>query len=428
MAQHSSNREDFLTALDRHFGGNIPRVINRAVIREVLDKTPGLKWPTWLTADTALRAGRGEFTVPGGSAAFVAPVAVKAPRTPKASKAPDTESETFVPAPAPVPSAENIRSSTLPGIVSDEDHHVARDPHFVPFGDFADFKAIIKSGRFFPFQIVGDSGNGKTIAALQACAECGREVLRVNISHETDEDSLLGGFRLIDGDTVWSNGPVITAMERGAILLLDEIDLGTERIMCLQSVLEGKGVFIKKIGRYIKPAAGFNIIATANTKGRGDETGKYTGTNILNDAFLERFPLTYEWSDPDEATEKRILKRLVTVERNRQPEDSEIRLIESLTKWAAATRTAYREGAFSDRVSPRRVVQIVQSNMIFNNPTKSVRLCVSRFDADTRDAFADLFNKIYDEPVAPDNQVADAAGDATVATTPEQNSQNGMPS
>ena len=185
-----------------------------------------------------------------------------------------------------------------------------KDDKFVPFGNFTLLKRIIKSGIFYPSFITGLSGNGKTFGVEQACAQLNRELVRVNITVETDEDDLVGGFRLVNGDTVWHNGPVIEALERGAILLLDEIDLASNKILCLQSILEGKGVYLKKIGRVVKPAAGFNVIATANTKGKGSEDGRFIGTNVLNEAFLERFALTFEQEYPSSATETNILKKL----------------------------------------------------------------------------------------------------------------------
>jgi len=182
-----------------------------------------------------------------------------------------------------------------------------KDKNFVSFGNYPDVKNIIKSNRFYPVFITGLSGNGKTMAVTQACAELKKELIRVNITIETDEDDLLGGYRLKDGQTVWQNGPVIEAMERGAVLLLDEIDLASNKIMCLQPILEGSGVFVKKINKWVKPKDGFNVIATANTKGQGSEDGKFIGTNVLNEAFLERFPVTFEQKYPATSTEKKIL-------------------------------------------------------------------------------------------------------------------------
>ena len=182
-----------------------------------------------------------------------------------------------------------------------------KDAEFVPFGNFNDVKKVLRSKQFYPMFITGLSGNGKTYSVEQACAQLNRELIRVNITIETDEDDLIGGFRLVDGDTVWHNGPVIEALEKGAVLLLDEVDLASNKVLCLQSILEGKGVFLKKIGRYVRPAAGFTVIATANTKGKGSDDGRFVGTNVLNEAFLERFPITFEQEYPTPVTEAKIL-------------------------------------------------------------------------------------------------------------------------
>ena len=202
------------------------------------------------------------------------------------------------------------RSFSAPAVLPSTEQNLIpdKDDTFVKFGNFNDIKKIIQSHIFYPTFITGLSGNGKTFSVEQACAQLGRELIRVNITIETDEDDLIGGFRLVDGATVWHNGPVIEALERGAILLLDEIDLASNKILCLQSVLEGKGVFLKKIGRFVKPADGFNVVATANTKGKGSDDGRFIGTNVLNEAFLERFPVTFEQSYPAPATEQKILE------------------------------------------------------------------------------------------------------------------------
>ena len=186
------------------------------------------------------------------------------------------------------------------------------DDTFVKFGSFTDVKKILQSKLFYPAFITGLSGNGKTFSVEQACAQLKRELIRVNITIETDEDDLIGGFRLVNGETVWHNGPVVEALERGAVLLLDEIDLASNKILCLQSILEGNGVFLKKIGRVVKPARGFNVIATANTKGKGSDDGRFIGTNVLNEAFLERFPVTFEQDYPSPAIESKILGRVAS--------------------------------------------------------------------------------------------------------------------
>ena len=259
-----------------------------------------------------------------------------------------------------------------------------KNENFVPFGNFNTIKKIIKSGVFYPSFITGLSGNGKTFGVEQVCAQLNRELVRVNITIETDEDDLIGGFRLVNGDTVWHNGPVIEALERGAVLLLDEIDLASNKILCLQSILEGKGVFLKKIGRYVKPAAGFNVVATANTKGRGSEDGRFIGTNVLNEAFLERFAITFEQEYPNSKTETNILNKLC----------SDKEFCARLSDWADIIRKTFYDGGIDEVISTRRLVHIVQAYSIFQDKVKSIELCLNRFDDETKQAFLDLYDKV----------------------------------
>ena len=255
---------------------------------------------------------------------------------------------------------------------------------FVPFGNFSDVKKIIQSGIFYPAFITGLSGNGKTFSVEQACAKANRELIRVNISIETDEDDLIGGFRLVDGNTVWHNGPVVEALERGAVLLLDEIDLASNKILCLQSILEGKGVFLKKIGRYVRPAAGFTVIATANTKGKGSDDGRFVGTNVLNEAFLERFPITFEQEYPTPVTEAKILAF--------HCEDKDY--IKHLCDWADIIRRTFKDGGIDEVISTRRLVHIAKAYAIFNDKAKAISTCINRFDDETKQAFSELYDKV----------------------------------
>ena len=267
-----------------------------------------------------------------------------------------------------------------------------KDDTFVRFGNFADIKKIIQSGLFYPTFITGLSGNGKTFSVEQACAQLGRELIRVNITIETDEDDLIGGFRLVNGETVWHNGPVIEALQRGAVLLLDEIDLASNKILCLQSILEGKGVFLKKIGKYVAPKEGFQIFATANTKGKGSDDGRFIGTNVLNEAFLERFPVTLEQEYPTPAQEKNILTKLCV------DEDFCSRLVD----WADIIRKTFYDGGIEEIISTRRLVHIVKAYSIFNNKAKAIQVCVNRFDDETKQAFLELYDKVdvdFDMPV-----------------------------
>jgi hypothetical protein len=259
-----------------------------------------------------------------------------------------------------------------------------KDDSFVRFGNFSDIKKIIQSGIFYPTFITGLSGNGKTFSVEQACAQLGKELIRVNITIETDEDDLIGGFRLVDGNTVWHNGPVIEALQRGAILLLDEIDLASNKILCLQSILEGNGVFLKKIGQFVKPSAGFNVIATANTKGKGSDDGRFIGTNVLNEAFLERFPVTFEQEYPTAATEIKILSKLCSDEN----------FCKRLADWADIIRKTFYDGGIEEIISTRRLVHIVKAFDIFGDKAKAISVCVNRFDDETKQAFLELYDKV----------------------------------
>ena len=259
-----------------------------------------------------------------------------------------------------------------------------RDENYVPFGNAPSLKKVIASRQFYPLFITGLSGNGKTLGVEQACANLNRELIRVNITIETDEDDLIGGFRLVNGDTVFHNGPVVEALERGAVLLLDEIDLASNKILCLQSVLEGKGVFLKKTGRYVKPAAGFTVIATANTKGKGSDDGRFVGTNVLNEAFLERFPITFEQDYPSPVIEQKILKNV----------GCELTFAENLVKWAGVIRKTFFDGGVDEVITTRRLVHIVQAYSIFGDKFTAITNCVNRFDDDTKQSFLDLYTKV----------------------------------
>ena len=264
-----------------------------------------------------------------------------------------------------------------------------KDDTFVKFGNFGDIKKIIQSCIFYPAFITGLSGNGKTFSVEQACAQLKRELIRVNITIETDEDDLIGGFRLVNGETAWHNGPVVEALERGAVLLLDEIDLASNKILCLQSILEGKGVFLKKIGRFVKPAAGFNVVATANTKGKGSDDGRFIGTNVLNEAFLERFPVTFEQSYPAPATEQKILEGIAL---DLQVEDRDF--CKRLVDWADIIRKTFYDGGIEEIISTRRLVHIIRAYSIFQDKAKAIQVCVNRFDDETKQAFLELYDKV----------------------------------
>jgi hypothetical protein len=265
-----------------------------------------------------------------------------------------------------------------------------KDDTFVKFGNFNDIKKIIQSRLFYPTFITGLSGNGKTFSVEQACAQLKRELIRVNITIETDEDDLIGGFRLVNGETAWHNGPVIEALERGAVLLLDEIDLASNKILCLQSILEGKGVFLKKIGRFVKPADGFNVIATANTKGKGSDDGRFVGTNVLNEAFLERFCVTFEQPYPASTIEVRILQGVAKHLGLTEIDE----FCKRLADWGDVIRKTFYDGGIDEIISTRRLVHIIRAYSIFGNKAKAIQVCINRFDDETKTAFLELYDKI----------------------------------
>ena len=349
--------------------------LSRSEINALVKKGT-IKNPSWLKQDQ-YKVSRGVYSLP-----------VDGDISPKIKEDIISElpKEETAPAVDTVNQAAFVISSLTGNIIP------AKDPVFVPWGYFKDIKSIVSSKQFYPIFITGLSGNGKTMNVSQACAQVKRECIRVNITIETDEDDLLGGYRLQEGQTVWQNGPVIEAMERGAILLLDEIDLASNKIMCLQPILEGNGVFLKKINKFVKPAPGFNVIATANTKGQGSEDGKFIGTNILNEAFLERFPITVEQSYPTNKIESKILLNVMS--EKGLTKDADIKFAENLVAWADIIRKTFYEGGVDEIISTRRLVHIVEAFTIFKDKMKAIEMCTNRFDNDTKTSFMDLYSKV----------------------------------
>jgi len=345
--------------------------ISRSEINDFVDAGE-ISNPSWLKTDK-YKVSRGVYSLPIAGNDF----------SPSLTDVPLVDEEPKEPV---VSQAAFVVSSLVGNIIPD------KDPVFVPWGSFKDIKKIVSSKAFYPIFVTGLSGNGKTMNVSQACAATNRECIRVNITIETDEDDLLGGYRLQDGQTVWQNGPVIEAMERGALLLLDEIDLASNKIMCLQPILEGNGVFLKKINRFVKPSKGFNVIATANTKGQGSDDGKFIGTNILNEAFLERFPITIEQAYPTNKIEEKILLNVMSDKGLTKDVDSEF--AKSLVTWADIIRKTYYEGGVDELISTRRLVHIVEAFSIFKNKMKAIEMCTNRFDLDTKTSFLDLYTKI----------------------------------
>ena len=352
----------------------------------------GLGWPSWFVRPP-YRVGRGLFKLPVEGESI----------TPIISK--PIVNESVVEETEAVMAYHNPTESLVP----------SKDPLYVPFGHFNDIYSIVKSGLYYPAFVTGLSGNGKTFMIEQACAKAKREFFRVNITVETDEDDLLGHYALIDGNTVWQDGPVVKAMERGAVLLLDEIDLASSKIMCLQPVLEGNGVFLKKVNRFVSPSKGFTVLATANTKGKGSEDGRFIGTNILNEAFLERFPITVEQEYPAMSVERKILDK-VFASLDVEAGDFSERLV----TWADIIRKTFYEGGIDEIIATRRLVHIANAYAIFGDRKKAIELCIARFDEDTKTSFLDLYtkvdeqvsNKTEDELMPGDNKGTDESDDS----------------
>jgi len=338
-------------------------------------KEADLGWVSWFVR-APYRVGTGKFKLPvnGDMIAPVKPKKIKVP----VMKNSEVGEESVV-------AYHNPTENLVPD----------KDPLYVPFGNFNDVYTIIKSGKYYSVFITGLSGNGKTFMVEQACAKAKREFFRVNITVETDEDDLLGHYALIDGNTVWQDGPVVKAMERGAILLLDEIDLASSKIMCLQPVLEGKGVYLKKVNRFVSPSVGFNVLATANTKGKGSEDGRFIGTNILNEAFLERFPITVEQEYPSMSVERKILDKVFASLDITEYGD----FAEKLVTWADIIRKTFYEGGIDEIIATRRLVHIVNAYAIFGDRKKAIEMCIARFDDDTKTSFLDLYSKCDSEVV-----------------------------
>jgi len=383
-----SEKVAFVTEAAKRFG----EVVTRQQLVTLSEETGG-KRQFWLEADQ-YRVGRGKYQLPlqefNVNMAGLALV-----KSNPVSSMPISE-----PIMAPVAKAVAKMSSVArmqEGAIIPKVNSL-----YVPFGFFDNMKRIVASKKFYPVFVSGLSGNGKTFMVEQACAQLKVECLRVNISPETDEDDLIGGFRLIDGETKWFDGPVVQAMKSGAVLILDEIDRGSNKLMCLQGVLEGKGLFVKKTGEFVEPKQGFNVIATANTKGKGDETGRYMAATILDDAFLERFPITVEQEYPDTKVETKILTKLFT---SLGIDDKAF--AENLVKWADIIRKTFEEGAIDELISTRRLSHIAEAYTIFNDKMEAIKYCINRFDAETKTSFLDLYTKI-DAGIDPTTEVTPA--------------------
>lgn len=349
--------------------------------KQILDyaESQGLAIPYFLLRDEKKKIGRGKFRLCKKSDLFKGPIAA----------ALDKQVDV---APAMVATVTNIASKRAVNITESFIPDVLDT--YVPFGFYKDLKSILVSNVFYPIYITGVSGNGKTLMVEQVCADLGRELIRVNITKRTDETDLIGSYELIDGNTIRREGPVVTAMRRGAVLLLDETDYGTEDLLCLQPILEGKPYFDKKTGEVIHPKYGFTIIATANTKGKGSDDGRYIGANVLNEAFLERFAITVEQEFPNMTIERKIMNKNFAV---LGIEDDTF--ADRLVSWAEIIRKSFADGAVDECVSTRRLVHIARAFSIFKDRLKAIELCLNRFDMDTKVAFLDLYTKIDAEAV-----------------------------
>ena len=370
----NKNAKAFVTACERIFGSGA--VVSRDDITRVVNES-GAPYPYWLVTKTEFRHDRGQYKVP--------PSGEKIVKQKPVVEEPEEELATV--------DMAQVLAFRQPKLIDESDSAVpAKFPDYVPFGFFKDLRGIIASKEFYPVFVTGLSGNGKTLMVEQVCAELNRECIRVNISIETDETDLLGGPTLVNGNVVYRDGPVLQAMKRGAVLLIDEVDRGSNKLMCMQGIMEGKPHYNKKSGEMVYPKSGFTVIATANTKGRGSDEGKYL-SQILDDAFLERFPITVEQEYPDAKTEKKILAPLIN--------DKEF--VDHLVQWADVVRRSYDEGATDEVISTRRLVHIAKAYDIFKDRMKAITLCVNRFDEETKMAFLDLYSKVDSSVESPAN-------------------------
>lgn len=368
----NKNTKAFIDAAVSVFGSN-KQVFNRDEISQVVSET-GVSYPYWLVTKKIYRADRGQYKLPTDNVITQSPIVQELDTAVNMANA-------------------QVLAFRQPKLIDESDPAIPEKyPDYVPFGFYKDLRNILKSAMFYPVFVTGLSGNGKTLMVEQVCAELKRECIRVNISIETDESDLLGGPTLVDGNVVNRDGPVLQAMKRGAVLLIDEVDRGSNKLMCLQGIMEGKPYYNKKSGEMVHPAKGFTVVATANTKGRGSDEGKYL-SQILDDAFLERFPITVEQEYPSPTVEKKILTPLI----------DDKNFVDCLVQWADIVRQSYTQGATDEIISTRRLVHIAKAYEIFKDRMKAITLCVNRFDEETKLAFLDLYSKVDVQVQSPAN-------------------------
>ena len=367
--------DNFITALHETFcSDEVYETLTRAQINTVLEENPdNRKGYVEFITNPAFKASRGVYRLPAKDGTVpVSQIFAVAKKTIESSK----EVLNTI-----------ITPKTAISLIPDS------DPDFVPFGDYAIVRNLVKANSFFPVYITGESGNGKTKMVYEACAKARRELIRANITEVTDEDDLIGGFRLIDGNTVWQDGPAIEAMKRGAVLLLDEVNLGSPKIMCLQPILEGNPIYIKKTNELVYPAPGFTVIATANTKGKGSSDGRYMGSTILNEAFLDRFAITIEHDYPSKQIETKILNQILI--KNNITDTNTLEFVPRLIEWAAAIRNSFKEGVVEEIITTRRLIHILSFHIFggAKNRMKAIEYCIARFDDETKASFKSLYQK-----------------------------------
>lgn len=399
-------KRQFVDDLTTRFG----QTVSRSQVLELAGEK-GFPIPYWFLNDKSRNVGRGSYSTTASISKpskreKLGPVDLEPSMFANTQVEPD-QAVAMVATVTPINRKQNLAALV-------ENLIPSKDATYVEFGPFSRIAKIIESKIFYPVFITGLSGNGKTLSIEQACAKLKRECIRVNVTEETDEDDLVGGNTLVDGSIVYREGPVLTAMRRGAVLILDEVDLNATKIMCLQSIMEGKPYHIKKTGEKVFPAVGFNIFATANTKGKGSDDGRFIGTKVMNEAFLERFPITFEQDYPPEKVELKILNR------NMQKFNCvDEKFAENLVKWAGVIRKSFADGATNEVISTRRLVHIVSAFAIFRNRIEAVELCLNRFDHETKTSFLDLYTKVdadvdlntYNDPVTAANNADPYADD-----------------
>ena len=374
VVKMNPNRTEFVRVA-REFLGDDRSNITRAEIQHITAEF-NLSWPSWIQK---LKESRGVYYLPDLKGVYGGIDLYETLNAADSAKVYQVAAD----------SVAQMAPSAI-GVTEPQESYVPdKFPGYVPWGNFNTVKEVIKSGIFYPMFITGLSGNGKTLMVSEVCSRLKREYVRANITVETDEDDLIGGFRLLNGETVWHDGPVVTAMKRGALLLLDEIDLASNKIMCLQPILEGSSIYLKKIGKWVHPKPGFTVIATANTKGQGSDDGRFIGTNVMNESFLERFPVTIEQSYPTNKIEEKILVNELA--KHDKVEDD---FVLNLVKWADVIRKTFYEGGVDEIISTRRLVHIVNAFSIFDDKLKAISMCISRFDTETKESFLDLYSKV----------------------------------